>query len=77
MDWIELLQWPAMASTIAAGWFVASKDEGRRKIGFWVFMFSNVAWAAWGWSTQAWALVSMQFALAAMNIRGAYKNKDG
>ena len=40
-------------------------------------MFSNVAWAAWGWSTQAWALVSMQFALAAMNIRGAYKNKDG
>jgi len=70
---VDLLQWPAMAVTIAASWFVASSNEHRRNIGFWVFLASNVLWVAWGWSTQAWALVVLQVALAAMNIRGARK----
>lgn len=70
---IDLLQWPAMGVTIAAAWFVASSDEHRRNIGFWVFLASNVLWVVWAWSTQAWALVVLQLALAAMNIRGARK----
>ena len=35
---------------------------------------SNVLWVVWGVSTQAWALVSLQIGLAAMNIRGLKKN---
>jgi len=72
-DLISLLQWPAMLVTIAAAWFVASSIEQRRNIGFWVFLASNVLWVVWAWSTQAWALVVLQLALAAMNIRGARK----
>ena len=73
MDWLDLLQWPAMAVTIFASWLIASKNEGRRNAGFWVFLVSNAMWAVWGWHTQAWALIALQFGLAAMNIRGAMK----
>ena len=74
MDFIGALQWPAMLATVAAAWLVASQSKRRRAIGFWVFLLSNVLWVVWGWSTQAWALVALQFALAALNIRGASKN---
>ena len=70
---IDLLQWPAMAVTVSASWLVASGSSRRRNLGFWVFLASNVLWLVWGWSTQAWALVLLQLALAAMNIRGASK----
>ena len=73
MDW---LQWPAMAVTVLASWLVASKNEGRRNTGFWVFMMSNALWIAWGVHAAAIALVVLQVCLAVMNIRGAIKN-DG
>lgn len=73
MDWLDLLQWPAMAVTIAASWLVASDQKGRRNAGFWVFLLSNVLWVAWGWHAGAPALIALQFCLAAMNIRGAVK----
>ncbi len=76
MDVWQLLQWPAMAITLLAAWLVASKSERARAWGFWVFIASNVLWIAWGWHSQAWALVVLQFGLAAMNARGAAKN-DG
>jgi hypothetical protein len=69
------LQWPAMLTTVAASWLVASRDPGRRRAGFWLFLLSNVLWVAWGWHTQASALVILQFCLAALNIRGANKNE--
>jgi hypothetical protein len=72
---IELLQWPAMAVTVLAAWLVGARSSRRRKLGFWSFLLSNVLWVAWGWSAQAYALVVLQFALAAMNIRGAKKNE--
>jgi hypothetical protein len=72
---MDLLQWPAMAFTLIAAWLVASKAQQRRNWGFWVFLLSNVLWVAWGWSTQAYALITLQFGLAAMNIRGARKTK--
>ena len=62
-----------MAVTIFASRLIASTQEKRRDVGFWVFLVSNAAWAVWGWHTQAWALISLQFALAAMNVRGAMK----
>jgi hypothetical protein len=73
MNWIALLQWPAMLATLAAAWLVASNRDTRRKIGFWVFLLSNVLWVVWGWSTQAWALIALQFGLAALNFRGVKK----
>ena len=75
MDWLNTLQWPAMAITVLASWLVASSNETRRSWGFWVFLVSNALWIAWGWHTASWALVVLQFSLIAMNIRGARKNE--
>ncbi|MET0659532.1 MAG: hypothetical protein ABW110_15400 [Steroidobacteraceae bacterium] len=75
MDYFDLLQWPAMVVTVIAAWLVASQSPGRRKVGFWVFLFSNVLWVVWGLHDGAHALITLQVALAAMNIRGAYKNE--
>jgi len=33
-------------------------------------------WAAWGWHDGAWALVALQVALAAMNIRGVHRTES-
>jgi hypothetical protein len=76
MDFLNLLQWPAMVLSVVAAWLVGSQSEGRRKAGFWWFLASNVVWIAWGWSTQAYALIVLQVALAALNMRGVAKNED-
>jgi hypothetical protein len=75
MNYLDLLQWPAMAATVAAAWLVASRTAHRRAVGFWVFLASNVLWVAWGLHDRAYALVALQFCLAALNIRGVYKNE--
>jgi len=72
-EWIDLLQWPAMAASLLAAWLVASNRQGRRNAGFWVFLASNVLWAVWGWHDGAWALITLQVALAALNVRGVRK----
>jgi hypothetical protein len=74
MDWIDLLQWPAMVVTVLGAWLVASQSKRRRRVGFWVFLFSNLLWIGWGWHDHAYALVVLQLALGAMNLRGAFKN---
>lgn len=71
LDW---LQWPAMLVTIASAWFTASSERQRREWGFRLFLASNALWVGWGWHDGAWALVALQFALAAMNIRGMKRN---
>lgn len=76
MDWLELLQWPAFAVTVAAGWLVASETRGRRLVGFVLFLVSNVLWVAWGWHDAAWALVALQAFLAVTNVRGVADNRD-
>jgi hypothetical protein len=73
MDALDLLQWPAMAVTVTSTWLVASSQASRRQAGFWLFLFSNVLWVIWGWSSDAPALVVLQVLLAVMNIRGAMK----
>ena len=72
-DWINLVQWPAMAVTLIAAWLIASKNESMRNSGFWVFLASNALWVAWGLHDGAFALVALQLGLAALNIRGAVK----
>jgi hypothetical protein len=73
-EWIDLLQWPAMAVTLVAAWLVASQKKERRETGFWVFIASNLLWIAWGWHDQAWALIGLQVGLFGLNLRGARKN---
>lgn len=73
--WLDLIQWPAMVVTVIASWLVGSNDKGRRNAGFWVFMASNLLWIAWGVHASAWALVTLQVALAVMNIRGMLKTE--
>lgn len=73
---INLVQWPAMAVTVGASWLVASSRPGRRRLGFWLFLLSNLLWVGWGLHTGAQALIVLQFCLAALNIRGAKKTED-
>jgi hypothetical protein len=68
------VQWPAMAVTVVAAWFVASSQRRRREAGFWLFLLSNLLWIAWGIYARAWALVTLQIGLAGMNIRGKKRN---
>jgi hypothetical protein len=74
-DLVNLLQWPAMLATVLAAWLVGSNTKARRNTGFWVFLASNVLWALWGWHDGAYALIALQLALAALNMRGAAKTE--
>jgi TctA family transporter len=73
--WLDAIQWPAMVVTLLAAWLVASQSERRRAVGFWIFIASNALWIVWGWHTQAWALITLQAGLFALNVRGAAKNE--
>ena len=74
MNFLDLAQWPAMLITVTAAWFVASTQGRRRRIGFWLYLVSNVLWVVWGVHTHAYALIVLQIALAVMNIRGERKS---
>jgi hypothetical protein len=74
MPYWNLVQWPAMAVTLAAAWYVASSRKPRRRVGFWLFLVSNLLWIAWGLYAHAYALIVLQIGLALTNIRGARKN---
>lgn len=75
-DWIGHLQWPAMLASLLAAWLVGSNNKHRRNIGFWVFLLSNVMWTVWGLHDGAFALIALQVALAALNIRGVFKTEQ-
>lgn len=75
MNYLDLLQWPAMAASLVAAWLVASRSAHKRAVGFWVFLLSNVLWVVWGFHDHAYALIALQFCLAALNIRGVRKNE--
>ena len=75
MDYMNLIQWPAMLVTVVSAWLVASQAKRKREIGFWCFLLSNVLWVIWGVHDHAYALIALQIALAGLNVRGAYKNE--
>jgi hypothetical protein len=72
----NLIQWPAMIASVLAAWLVASTQDRRRMWGFWIFLLSNALWIAWGIHDKAWALITLQVCLAALNVRGVKKAKD-
>lgn len=77
MSWLiehaDWLQWPAMLVTLLATWLVASNAKRRRHTGFWLYIASNVLWAAWGLFVHAYALIVLQLGLAFLNLRGMRK----
>ena len=73
-DFLNALQWPAMAITLLSAWLVASQSERKRSWGFWCFICSNLLWIVWGWHDGAIALIALQIGLFALNMRGAMKN---
>lgn len=74
MTLLDLAQWPAMLVTVIAAYFVASTRPRRRRIGFWLYLLSNVLWVSWGLHSHAYALIVLQACLAVMNIRGERKS---
>jgi hypothetical protein len=70
---LDLLQWPAMLVTVSAAWYVASTKKSRRRLGFWLFLLSNLLWVAWGLHAHAYALIALQVFLVFMNLRGLFK----
>lgn len=74
MEFLNALQWPAMVITLIAAWLVASKQQRRRRWGFWLYFLSNILWIVWGLHISSYALVGLQFGLFVMNVRGAREN---
>lgn len=75
-EFVDFLQWPAMAVSLYAAFLVGSKKAGKRVFGFWMFILSNILWIVWGVHDEAWALIALQVALMAMNARGIFKNES-
>ena len=75
-QFLDFLQWPAMAVSLYAAFMIGSKKADKRIFGFWMFILSNVMWIIWGVHDEAWALISLQVALMAMNVRGIFKNES-
>jgi hypothetical protein len=73
MDYFNLLQWPAMVINILSVWLLTYQTRRMRQAGFLLSLLSNVLWITWGWHVQALAVLGLQFALAAINIRGVQK----
>ena len=76
MEWLNWIQWPAMAVTLVAAWLIASRKKVKRNWAFWLFLLSNVLWIIWGLHDRAYALILLQVALAIMNVRGAGKTSE-
>lgn len=76
MEWVNWVQWPAMAVTVVAAWMIASRKAFKRNWAFWLFLLSNVLWIGWGLHDSAYALILLQIALAILNIRGAVKTGE-
>lgn len=74
-DFIALLDWPAMAISLLAAWVMASRKAEKRVWAFWMYLAGNIMWIAWGWGEEAWALIVLNLALMALNVRGIYKNE--
>jgi len=73
-SFIDFLQWPAMAVTLAAAFLVGARHARRRVFGFYTFILSNALWIVWGLHDEAWALITLQLGLLAMNVRAIFRN---
>jgi hypothetical protein len=77
MQNLDYLQWPAFAVTVVAAWLISSSNPRKRRLGFWVFLLSNLLWISWGLGDRAYALIALQCCLSITNMHGVYKNRAG
>ncbi len=73
---LNFLQWPAMLATLISTWLVASQNKLYRRIGFWIFILSNILWVMWAIQIKSYAVILMQIGLLLLNLRGLYKNRN-
>lgn len=76
MDLSALLEWPAMAISLAAAWWMGSRKPGKRIVAFGMLIVGNLMWIAWGWGEDARALIALNVGLLALNVRGIIKNEQ-
>lgn len=72
---LDVLQWPALAVTVAALWLVAT-DLSRRPWGYSLALVASALWAAWAWHAGAWALAVLQVLLAGGALRGIARTRS-
>jgi hypothetical protein len=75
-EFFALLEWPAMAISLAAAWWMGSTKARKRIIAFVLLIIGNLMWIAWGWGEGAWALIALNVGLMGLNIRAIMKNED-
>jgi hypothetical protein len=75
-EFFALLEWPAMAISLAAAYLLASQKPEKRIVAFWLLIVGNVMWIAWGWGESAWALIALNVGLMVLNVRGIFKNEE-
>ena len=51
-DFFALLEWPAMAISLAAAWWMGSKKANKRVVAFVMLSIGNLMWIAWGWGNR-------------------------
>lgn len=76
VDFFSYLEWPAMAISLAAAWWMGSKKAKKRIVAFCMLSVGNLMWIAWGWGDGAWALIALNVGLLALNVRGIIKNEQ-
>jgi hypothetical protein len=73
---VDNLEWPAMAVSLVAAWWMGSTHAGKRVVAFWLLIAGNLMWIAWGWGDGAWALIALNVGLMGLNVRGIAKNES-
>lgn len=74
-EFFALLEWPAMAISLASAWWMGSKNATKRVVAFCMLIVGNLMWIAWGWGEDARALIALNIGLLALNVRGIIKNE--
>lgn len=75
-EFFALLEWPAMAVSLAAAWWMGSTKAKKRIVAFVLLIVGNLMWIGWGWGEAAWALIALNVGLMALNVRAIFKNED-
>ena len=53
---------------------MAAQSRRKRRLGFVLFLCSNILWITWGSQASAYGLVSLHCCLGVLNARGLFKN---
>ena len=75
-EFFALLEWPAMAISLAAAWWMGSTKAKKRIVAFVLLIVGNLMWIAWGYGEGAWALIALNVGLLALNVRAIFKNEE-